>query len=130
MALRLDDTLRNQRASDTAVHFANATLRIYSGAQPADPDSAPSGTLLAEMTGLNFSVAGAVISKSGTWQDPSANASGTAGWFRITDSLGTSNFDGAVTGTGGGGEMELDTTSIVAGGVVTVTSFTWTEPAS
>jgi hypothetical protein len=63
-------------------------------------------------------------SLSGTWQDPTADATGTAGYFRITGSGGL--IQGNVTATGGGGDMTIDNMSIAAGQQVTVTSFTLT----
>ena len=46
----------------------------------------------------------------------------------MVDAL-TAVIDGNITGTGGGGDMELDDTSIVSGGVISVTSWTITMPA-
>jgi hypothetical protein len=66
--------------------------------------------------------------KSGTWQDASADAAGTAAHFRIYDSGGTTcHLQGTITITGGGGDMTLDNTSIAAGQTVTVTSFSLTD---
>jgi hypothetical protein len=63
----------------------------------------------------------------GTWQDTSADATGTAGYFRILDSTGTTcHAQGTITATGGGGDLTLDNTSIASGQTVTVTSFTLT----
>jgi len=72
---------------------------------------------------------GSTLTKAGTWEDTSANATGTAGWWRITGT-GPSNIDGSITGTGGGGDMELDDTSIVTGGTVTVSTVSIAVPAS
>jgi len=84
--------------------------------------------VLAEMTlPSDWMTAAASASKSlsGTWQDTSANATGTAGHFRIYDSTGaTAHIEGSITATGGGGDMELDNTSIATGQQVTVTTFT------
>lgn len=109
----------------------SAVLRIRTGAAPADCGTADSGTVLAEMTlPSDWMAAAASGSKalSGTWQDASANASGTAGHFRIYDSGGTTcHIQGTCTGTGGGGDMELDNTSINSGQQVSVTTFTLTD---
>jgi hypothetical protein len=65
--------------------------------------------------------------KSGTWEDTSADATGTAGHFRLYASDGvTVHAQGTVTATGGGGDMTLDNTSIASGQAVTVTTFTIT----
>lgn len=55
-------------------------------------------------------------------------AGGTAGYFRIVDSAGTTcHLQGTVTATGGGGDMTIDNTSIASGQTVNVTSFTLTD---
>lgn len=69
--------------------------------------------------------------KSGTWQDASADATGTAAHFRIYASDGTTaHMQGTVTATGGGGDLTLDNTSIASGQSVTITSFTLTAANS
>jgi hypothetical protein len=65
--------------------------------------------------------------KSGTWEDTSADNTGTAGHFRIYDSGGTTcHIQGTVTATGGGGDMTLDNVSISSAQDVVVTAFTLT----
>jgi hypothetical protein len=66
--------------------------------------------------------------KLGTWQDASADNTGTAAHFRIYDSGGsTCHIQGTVTATGGGGDMTLDNTSIAAAQSVTINTFTLTD---
>jgi hypothetical protein len=66
--------------------------------------------------------------KSGTWEDASADATGTAAHFRIYASDGTTqHIQGTVTATGGGGDLTLDNTSITAAQKVTITGFTLTD---
>lgn len=133
MALKFTDAVRNARmdvVNDTA--GTNAYVRIYSGSPPATADTAASGTLLAEVRG-NASAFGSVDSEgvltaSAFTADASANATGTAGWFRLLASDGTTAvMDGTVTATGGGGDLTLDNTSITSGQEVTITSFVLTE---
>jgi hypothetical protein len=70
---------------------------------------------------------GGVKAKSGTWSDAAADASGTAGHFRIYASDGsTCHMQGTVTATGAGGDLTLDSVAITAGQQVDVTSFTLT----
>jgi len=132
MAIQLSTAARNGRldAIETAVG-TSAVLRIRTGAAPADCATADSGTVLAEMTLPSDWMAAASSgskAKSGTWQDASANASGTAAHFRIYDSGGTTcHIQGTISGTGGGGDMELDNTSISSGQSVTITTFTLTD---
>ena len=121
--------LRNARADEiTAAIGSNGLLRIYDGTRPATGGAAT--TLLAELAlGATFAPAasGGVLTANAITQDASANATGTATWFRLTTSGGTAVVDGSVTATGGGGDLELNTTSLVSGGPVAVTSLTITE---
>lgn len=131
MALQYSVAVRNaQLDAVEATAGTAALLRIYSGSPPANCAAAASGTLLAEMTlPSDWMAAASSGSKalSGTWQDASANATGTAGHFRLYDSGGTTcHAQGTVTATGGGGDMTLDNVSIASGQSVTITSFTIT----
>lgn len=131
MALQYSVAVRNAQLDAVESTVSTAPLlRIYSGAAPANCAAAASGTLLAEMTlPSDWMAAASSGSKalSGTWQDASANATGTAGHFRLLDSGGTTcHAQGTVTATGGGGDLTLDNTSIASGQSVTITSFTIT----
>jgi len=131
MALQYSVAVRNAQldALESTTGTA-ALLRIYSGAAPANCAAAASGTLLAEMTlpsDWMAAASGGSKALSGTWQDASANATGTAGHFRLLDSGGTTcHAQGTATATGGGGDLTLDNTSIASGQSVTITSFTIT----
>lgn len=132
MSLQISTTVRNARLDTIESTIGTAPLlRIYSGSMPADCATAASGTLLAEMTLPSDWLAAAGSgqkAKSGTWQDSSANATGTAGYFRIYDSGGTTcHLQGTVTATGGGGDLTLDNTSIATAQSVTVSTFTLTD---
>jgi hypothetical protein len=71
---------------------------------------------------------GGAKAKSGTWQDTSADATGTAAHFRIYDSGGTvCGLQGSVTITGGGGDMTVDNTSFAAAQSFTISTFTLTD---
>lgn len=131
MALQFSATVRNAMldAIETAVG-ASAVLKIRSGAAPANCATADSGTVLATLSlpaDWMAAASSGTKSKSGTWEDASADNAGTAGHFRIYASDGvTVHAQGSVTVTGGGGDMTLDNTSISAAQVVTITSFTFT----
>jgi hypothetical protein len=131
MALQLSVSARNAQldALETATG-TSAILKIRTGAQPATCATADSGTVLATLNLPSDWLAAAGSgskAKTGTWSDTSADATGTAAHFRIYASDGsTCHFQGSVTATGGGGDMTLDTTSIVAAGTVTITAFTLT----
>jgi len=132
MAVQLSIAVRNARldAIETSIG-TSAVLKIRSGAQPATCATADSGTVLATLSlPVDWMAAASSGSKalSGTWQDLSADATGTAGHFRIYDSGGTvCGIQGSITATGGGGDMTLDNTSIASGQQVTITSFTLTD---
>ena len=131
--MALNPTLSNVAANaeaDAACALANTGwLRIYDGTQPANADTAVSTqNILAELrfgaTAFGASVAGVATANAIT-ADSSANATGTATWFRVFKSDGTTAlWDGSV-GTAAA-NLVLDNVSIVIGGVISVTAFTFT----
>jgi len=131
MPLRLATGARNAAVDAiTGLVGSTGTLKIYSGAQPATPADAATGTLLATVS-LGAWAAGS--SGTATGADPAsvnAVATGTAGWFRAASSGGTVVFDGDVTATGAGGVMQLSSTSLVSGGAVDLTAVSLTMPAA
>lgn len=118
-------------AVETAIG-ASAVLKIRSGAKPGNTSGADSGTVLATVNLPADWLANAAArskAKSGTWQDLSADAAGTAGHWRIYAADGvTCHLQGTITATGGGGEMTLDNTVLAVGQEFTVTGFTLTQP--
>ncbi len=143
MPLRIPTAVRNAMC-DAAVDLIDGgagagVLRIYSGSQPATPATSPSGTLLAEFTLSDPAYGAASVGVATLDITPAVTATGlsaaTAGWCRYVDSTeaagtGLGVMDGEVTGTGGGGLVELASLSISVGVVVTITSATFTMPAS
>lgn len=131
MTTRLDNALRSILADAATAEFAGGTIDIYDGSQPASAEDAATGTLLCivDLPDPAFSAAvDGVASKTGSWYGVAA-VTGTAGWFRMRNVGDTLHKDGAITATGGGGEIEIDTTSIVENGVVVVNTATFTQPA-
>jgi hypothetical protein len=136
VALSFSDSLRNSRANaiTTACDAGSgaAILEIRTGAKPTSPDDAATGTLLASVT-LNDPSFGAAadgvitLDDSPALTDASADATGTAAHFRIKTSAGAGVVDGTVTATGGGGDLTLNTVSLVASATFTVTGGTITE---
>lgn len=106
----------------------SAVLKIRTGAVPANCAAADSGTVLATLNlPSDWMAAASSGSKAltGTWQDTSADNTGTAAHFRIYASDGTTcGLQGTVTATGGGGDIELQNTSIATGQSITITAFT------
>ncbi len=128
MALQYSVTVRNAQldAFETAIG-TSAILKIRSGSVPASCATADSGTVLATFnlpSDWMSAASSGSKAKSGTWEDTSADATGTAGHWRLYASDGTTcHAQGTVTATGGGGDMTLDNTSIASGQTVTVTTF-------
>lgn len=106
-------------------------LRIYSGTAPTRGDDALSGnTLLAELT-LNATSAPAAVNGVLTYNaitaDASADATGTATFFRTLKADGTTVVRQGTVGTATS-DLVLNSTAIQAGAQVSVTAFTHTVP--
>ncbi len=131
--LKLSTTARNALANalKTAIDTgagAGGTIKIYTGSQPSDPQQAATGTLLATLTfpKPSFGSAATGVITANTIPQVNAVATGTAGWARIADCDGNAIMDVDV-GTSGA-TINLNTTSIVSGGPVAITSATLTVP--
>lgn len=106
-------------------------VRVYTGAPPATPQAAVTGTLLVAfvLSDPAFGAASAgVATGSGLPKTGTGLAAGTAGWFRAVDSDGTGVWQGTVTATGGGGDMTMDTTTVSVGLTVNLTALSYTTP--
>lgn len=141
MAVRLSTKMRNNLLDALSLEhsLASGNLDIYTGNQPADADSAPTGTLLAQFSlgATPFSAAASgAVGLTSALTDASANATGTAGWFRLKasgdDDGATGSTYARIDGTCGtsGAQINMSTTSIVAGTSVTLNSLAITQPAS
>lgn len=126
-------------ACDAIATLCNSgTVKVYTGTQPADANTAISGNTL--LGTFDFgSTAFAASSASGTAptrsavatansiSDVTAVATGTATWFRALKSDGTTAvFDGSV-GTSGA-DLNLTDTSITSSEDMSVSSFTIAVP--
>lgn len=105
-------------------------LRIYDGAQPATADTALGAqVLLAELrynaTAFGAAAAGVATANAMT-ADSSANATGTAAWYRALKSDGTTVVMDGTVGTATS-DCIINTVSIVSGAAVSVTAHTLTE---
>jgi hypothetical protein len=113
-------------------------LRIYdntSPGKPANPDVAiTTQVLLVEFTlgdpafgdGADSNPGGRATANA--IADVAAGATGTAAWCRAVDSNGLAVIDGDVSATGGGGDCQLNSVSIVEAVNQSVTSWTITMP--
>lgn len=115
---------------------AEGRVRIYSGTEPADADAALSGNVLLADLAMSDPAfpsptdtnPGARVVANAVTDDTSADATGTATFFRLVDSDGTAVVQGSA-GTSGT-DMILDSASITAGQTVGVSSITINLPES
>lgn len=139
MAVRLSTGLRNA-AIDGGIGAAFDTtgrINVYTGAQPASADTAASGTLLGTLTmsADAFAAAtGGAAAINAVTSDTSADASGTAGYVRFYRTGDTAP-GSAGNGTTDrrldlliGTDITIDNAAIVAGGTISMTSYTITQP--
>ncbi len=138
MPLRLSTALAAAMANAVAAASDNgadsAKIRVYTGAQPATPDTAASGTLLVEFDlpepafGAPADTAGGAVLTGNAIPEVPAAATGTAGWFRMLDGDGDALLDGHVTDTAGDGILKLSSTALIQNIDVAIVSLTVTQP--
>lgn len=130
MAIQTSIAARNAELDALAPLANNGYIRIYTGSIPATPETAVSGTLLAELrfNATAFGAAsGGVITANAITADSSADNTGVAGTYRALASDGTTAlWDGTVSTSGA--DLNLNSTSINAGVTVTISSLTVTLP--
>jgi hypothetical protein len=129
VAITLSEAVRNARldAIETTIG-TSAIMKIRTGAPPSNVAAASTGTVLATLNLPSDWLAAAASgakAKSGTWEDTSADATGTAAHFEITASGGTVHLRGTVSTSGA--DLNVDNTSFNAGQSFTVTGFTLTD---
>jgi hypothetical protein len=119
------------QAIDAGTGNAAGQVLIYTGSQPASPETTATGTLLATIPFANPAFASADATglsglAGGTAISATIAATGTAGWFRVVDRDSHPIFDGAISTSGS--DMNFDSTSFVSGGTVTISSMTYQTP--
>lgn len=134
MAIQLAVAARNALLDGITTTVAtSATVKIYSGTAPVSVATALAGnTLLSTLAcSATFAPAAAsgVLTLNAITNDPAAAATGTATFFRIYKSDGTTAVVQGTCGTSGA-DLNLNTTSIVAAGIVSISSFTLTAPGA
>lgn len=111
---------------------ASAVMKILTGTAPANCGTADSGTVLATLSlpaTWMAAASGGAAAMSGTWADASADNTGTAGYYRIYASNGTTcGWQGTISADGGAGELQLSSLTLTSGSPFTITSFTLTAP--
>lgn len=125
MAITLEDVARNA-ANDAVVGLCDVggtgKLKIREGA-----------TVLAEFalaaTAFGASVAGSATA-NGLPLGTTGIAAGTADNYQVTQNDDTLLWSGTASGTGGGGDLELDNPVIAVSQAVNITSWAHSQPAS
>ena len=111
---------------------AAGTLEVSTGSPPTAPASADSGTPLGTCTFTYPNAFGAasagVATAASITPDSSADASGTAGHFRIKNSSGTVIMQGTAGNAAATPDLVFDNSAIVFGGQISITSLTVTVP--
>lgn len=122
---------RNAMADALAALVNSGTIQLRTGSPPTNVSDADSGTLLATLTfaasAFSAAASGAATS-NGITADLSADNNGDAGHFRAKDSGGNVVFQGTVGEAADTPDLTLDEKTIVAGGVVAISSLTITVP--
>lgn len=115
----------NAMADALSVLLDNGWLRIYSGSQPINADTAITDQVLLAELRLNVDFAPAavqgVLTANAVTADSSANASGTATWARLFKADGTTAVLDGTVGTSDANVI-IASTAIVAGSNIGLTS--------
>jgi|SRR5216117_1800710 len=121
---------RNAELDTLAVLANNGYIRIYGGAQPTNPETVASGPLLAELRfgspAFNFAAGGIILANAIT-DDIDIAADGTATWFRVFQSDGTTAlWDGSVDVADA--DLIVSTTTLVKQATLSITTLIYTLP--
>ena len=135
MVVTMNTNLKNTILNDVKTALdgggVGATMAIYTGTKPAGPDSALSGNTLLGTVTCSYpcgTVSSGTLTFSSVAGDTAADASGTATWARISTGGGSpvAVMDVDATTTAGNGYLKMNTTTVVAGGPIVVTSMVLT----
>lgn len=127
MTIQYSVAVRNARLDTVESTIgASAILKIFDGSLPANCAAADNGTVLATVSlpsDWMAAASGGTKDKSGTWQDASADNSGSADYFRIYDSGGSTCHVQGTFGTSGT-DMVGSTSTFASGDSFTIDTFT------
>lgn len=125
MTLALSSTVRTNMMTQIATAAGNsAILTVYNGTRPASGGTATTALAALTCSSSGFGTASGGVLTAAAITNATASATGTATWARLTTSGGVFVADMDV-GTSGS-DLNLNTTSIVSGATVSVTSCTIT----
>lgn len=111
---------------------SGGTLKLYTGTKPVSPETGITTQLL--LGTCTFAHAplgtesGGTLTAAAITPDNLADNNGVATWARIATSAGVAVMDLDVTATGGGGAIQMVSTTIAVNGPIAFTSFTMTMP--
>jgi len=134
MALQFATTGRNNMMDGLVSSIgSNALFRVYTGVIPLTCATALSGnTVLGELPcSATFAPAasGGVLTVNAITTDASADATGTATFFRLFRSNGTTVEVQGTVGTSGA-DLNMNTVDFTVGGAISITSAVWTAPGA
>lgn len=130
--IKVSTEAANIKADAWATAMNAGLIRIYQGVKPATANAALGGALLlGELTfgnpAFGAAVAGLATANAIT-KDAAADNNGTAQFYRLFQSDGTTPMgDGTCGITGSGSDLEMPNVAITAGGEITCTGFTHQE---
>ena len=130
--INFNTATKNDRASRLNIDIgANAIINIYTGTQPASPDSAATGTLLVTLTGASngFGVASSGVLTANAITAGTAVATGTAGWARVANATQSPAANGIVDldVATSGASVTLASVAISANSTVSLSTFVISE---
>lgn len=132
--LKLSTAARNAANNGVTALLNGGRVEIRTGSPPTNLTDASSGTLLATLA-LNATAAGASSGGTATFNaitnDSSADASGDAGYFRVYASGGSDTaaiFQGTAGEAADTPDLTFDEKTFVAGGIVSISSLTFSVP--
>jgi hypothetical protein len=130
--IKVSTAAANAKAEAWGTAMNSGKIRVYQGTQPATANTTlGAAVLLAEgtMGAAAFGTAtDGLITANAITKDSSADQTGTAQFYRLFKSDGTTPMgDGTCGVTGSGSDLEMPTVSIVQYGEVTFPTFTHQE---
>lgn len=130
---KISEALANAFLDGIGTLANSGKLDIYDGTQPATPETAVApATRLARLT-MNAGAFGAaashVLTAAAIASDTNTVA-GTAAWFRLWQSDGTTPLMDGSVGTSSSFDMNLNSLAVTTGGTVAITAFTIDLPVA
>ena len=131
MTIKLSTAARNAACDGVVDLLDLGTVEIRTGARPASPQAAATGTVLGTFTlpATAFGAAATGVATANAITGVTASGSGTASYFRAYRSAGNGGgavIDGDVATSGA--DMSIQNTSVNSGQALSVTSWTHTQP--